>query len=104
MHRGSEERAANWKRLQQEYRNSGLSRKAFCWRFKLKLSTLDYWFARLRREVEPQGLVELKGMASGPAAGSCLTLVTPAGIRVEVGPGCDLKLLGEVVRLLGSQP
>ena len=104
MRTGSLARAANWKRLQQEYRNSGLSRKAFCRRFKLKLSTLDYWFARLRRQVEPEGLVELKGMASGPVAGSRLTLVTPAGIRLEISPGCDMKLLGEVVGLLGIQP
>ena len=85
-----------------EYRNGGLSRKAFCRRFKLKLSTLDYWFARLRHEGAPKGLVELKGMAGGSAAGSCLTLITAEGFRMEIAPGCDMKLLGEVVRLLGS--
>jgi len=102
MRTGSKERAAGWKRLHEEYRNSGLSRKAFCRRFKLKLSTLDYWFARLRRQGGFEGLVELKGVVAGPAATGCLTLVVER-FRLEIPQGCDMRLVGEVVRLLGSQ-
>lgn len=103
MRTGSEERVAGWQRLHEEYRNSGLSRKAFCRRFRLKLSTLDYWFARLRRQGGHEGLVELKGMVAGPAAAGCLTLVVAERFRLDIPVGCDLRLLGEVVRLLGSQ-
>lgn len=103
MRRGNEERAADWKRLHEEYRSSGLSRKAFCRRFKLKLSTLDYWFARLRRHGGQEGLVELKGMVAAPGAAGCLTLVVAEGFRLEIPVGCDLRLLGEVIRLLGRR-
>ena len=98
----SKEKAALWKRRHEEYRSSGLSRKAFCQRFKLKVSTLDYWFARLRRQVRPVGLVELKGMATRGAAAGSLTLVVAGGVRVEIATGCDMELLREVLGVLGS--
>lgn len=103
MRTRNEETAAVWKRRYEDYRNGGLSRKAFCRRFKLKLSTLDYWFARLRRQGGPEGLVELQGMPADSVAAGCLTLVMAEGIRLEIAPGCDMKLLEKVVRLLGSR-
>lgn len=96
------ERAAVWQRHYKEYRRSGLSRKAFCQRFKLKLSTLDYWFARVRRQTKREGLVELKGMVAGVAT-NFLTLVVAGRFRLEIPQGCDMKLLGEVLRTLGGQ-
>jgi len=70
MRVGSEKTVAIWKRGHEEFRNSGLCRKAFCRQVRLKLSTFDYWFARLRRESNQEELVELKGMAAGLAASS----------------------------------
>jgi hypothetical protein len=103
MRRKSQETATIWRQRYEQYRKGGLSRKEFCRRFKLKLSTLDYWFSRLRHEGEQQGMVELKGMRGNSAAASCLTLLTAEGLRLEIGLGCDMRLLGEVVRLLGGR-
>ena len=103
MRRKNEQSATVWKQRHERYLASGLSRRAFCRRFKLKLSTLDYWFARLRRDGHREGLVELKGMGPGPVTASCLTLVMAEGARLEIPAGCDMKLLGEVVLLLGSR-
>ena len=103
MRRKNEQSATVWKQRHEKYLASGLSRGAFCRRFKLKLSTVDYWFARPRREGRREGLVELKGIGSGPVTASCLTLVMAEGARLEILAGCDMKLLGEVVRLLRSR-
>jgi hypothetical protein len=103
MRTRSQETSRIWKQRYERYRNGGLSRRAFCQRFKLKLSTLDYWFARVRHEGGGQELVELKGIAGDSAGTSSLTLVTAEGIRLEISLGCDMGLLAEVVRLLGSR-
>ncbi len=103
MAKASMEDVALWQRRHEDYRRSGLSRKAFCERFKLKLSTLDYWFGRLRRQAGQEGMVELKGMAGSSSAASCLTLVVCKRFRLEIPQGCDLRLLGDVLRVLGGQ-
>jgi len=100
---GTREKVTLWQRRYEAYKAGGLKRKELCRRFKVKLSTLDYWFARLRRESRPEGLVELKGMAAGPTAASCLTLVMAEGVRLEIPQGCDLKLLADVIGLLGGR-
>ena len=100
---GSEERVALWRRRYEEYKASGLRRKDLCRRFKVKLSTLDYWFARLRRESRPAGLVELSGMTAGATVRHCLALVTAEGVRLEIPQDCEMKLLAEVIALLGRR-
>lgn len=103
MAKASREDVAFWQGRREDYRKSGLSRKAFCERFRLKLSTLDYWFGRLRRQAGQEGMVELKGMAGSSSAASCLTLVVSERFRLEIPQGCDLRLLGDVLRVLGGQ-
>ena len=39
-----ENKSVLWERRREQYRRSGLTRKAFCTKHHLKLSTLDYWF------------------------------------------------------------
>ena len=96
----SKGKAALWQRRHEEYRKSGLSRRAFCQRFRLKLSTLDYWFGRLRKQAGPEGMVELKDMAASHSAAGYLTLVVSERYRLEIPPACDMKLLGDVLRVL----
>ena len=52
-----------WKKRREEFRTSGLTRRAFCVRHRLKLSTLDYWFSRIRGMEGVHGLVELRPQA-----------------------------------------
>lgn len=95
-----QEKVTLWRRRYDEYKAGGLRRRELCRRFKVKLSTLDYWFARLRRETRPEGLVELKGMTADSTAANGLTLVMASGVRLEIPQGCDMRLLAEVIGLL----
>jgi hypothetical protein len=90
-----------WKRRRQEFRGSGLTRRAFCARHRLKISTLDYWFARIRGRESAAGLVELR-LQSIPVVKSCLEVVVAEKYRIEIGHGFDRQLLGELIKALES--
>ena len=90
-----------WKRRRQEFRRSGLTRRAFCARHRLKVSTLDYWFSRIRRVEGSHGLIEVKPQAI-PAVKSCLEVVVAGKYRVEIRHGFDRQLLGELIKALES--
>jgi hypothetical protein len=88
-----------WKRRRQEFQKSGLTRRAFCAKKRLKLSTLDYWFSRIRDAERSQGLVELKAQRV-PAVNSSLELVVADRYRLEIQPGFDVVLFGELIKAL----
>jgi hypothetical protein len=90
-----------WKKRHQAYQKSGLGREAFCRKNKLKVSTLDYWFSRIRSAAKDQGLVEVKP-GSIPSSNNCLTLLIADKYRIEVKNGFDAQLFGEVVKALES--
>jgi hypothetical protein len=90
-----------WKRRRQEFRKSGLTRTAFCARHRLKISTLDYWFSRVRRDENAHGLVELKPQTI-PGVKSCLEVVVTERYRIEIRHGFDRQLLGELIKALES--
>ena len=60
MDANSNGKQAYWRVKLQEYRQSGLNRREFCERNRIKKSRLDYWLRRLRKSAASQGLVELK--------------------------------------------
>ena len=69
----------------------------------IPLGSLCWWSWRLRREQdeqEPDGaaFVEVRPEPVGPS--SLLAIVMPTGVRIEVGSGCDTKLLESVLRAL----
>jgi hypothetical protein len=88
-----------WKRRRQEFRKSGLTRRAFCARHRLKISTLDYWFTRVRRDENAHGLVELKPQTI-PGVKSCLEVVVTERYRIEIRHGFDSQLFKEIVKAL----
>ena len=90
-----------WKRWRQEFRKSGLTRRAFCARHRLEISTLDYWFSRIRRVESAQGLVELKPQAI-PAVKSCLEVVVADRYRIQIRHGFDSQLFAELIKTLES--
>jgi len=90
-----------WKRRRQEFRKSGLTRRAYCARHHLKISTLDYWFSRIRGMEGAHGLVELKPQAL-PAMKSCLDVVVAEKYRIEVRHGFDTQLFAELIKALES--
>ena len=90
-----------WKRKLQEYRKSGLSRRAFSERNGLTKSTMDYWFARIRKGQKEKALVEVKP-APVLIRGSSLQVFVADRYRIELHSGFDPVLLGEVVKALES--
>ena len=90
-----------WKRRRQEFRKSGLTRRAYCARHHLKMSTLDYWFSRIRRVEGSHGLVELK-LPAMSAVKSCLEVVVAEKYRIEIRHGFDSQLFAELIKALES--
>ena len=62
-----------------EWRNSGLSRKAFCREHKLTYQTFHYWFKRLHVP-SASGFEDVK--LSGRTHGSSFELIFPSGVRM----------------------
>ena len=96
-----QEKLELWKRRREEFRKSGLTRRDFCARRRLKISTLDYWFAKIRAVESAQGLVELKPQAI-PTVKSSLAVVVGEKYRIEIRHGFDRQLLGELIKALES--
>ncbi len=94
-------RSALWERRRAQYRKSGLSRKAFCAKHHLKLSTLDYWFCRLGKQKKESGLVELNRASIAPPAPGLFVSVRQ-DYRIELRRGFDPQLLAEVIQALGQ--
>ena len=90
-----------WKRKLQEYRKSGLSRRAFSEQNGVNKSTLDYWFARIRKGQKAKGMVEVKPTPILIQDAS-LQVVVADNYRIEVHSGFDPHLLGAVVKTLES--
>jgi hypothetical protein len=95
------EKVELWKRRRKAFQQSGSTRRAFCAKNHLKISTLDYWFSRIREEERSQGLVELKTLVI-PAVKRSLEVVVADRYRIEVGAGIDIQLFKELVKALES--
>jgi hypothetical protein len=96
------EKLGLWKRRREEFRKSGLTRRTFCARRRLKISTLDYWFSRIRGiEKSAHGLVELRPQAI-PTVKSCLEVVVADKYRIEIRHGFDTQLFAELIKALES--
>ena len=91
-----------WKRRRKQFQKSGLTRKAFCSKNRLKISTLDYWFARIGDLERAQGLMELKPKGI-PVVNGCFELVIAGRYRIEVRQGFDVQLFRELLKALESQ-
>jgi len=101
MRNDSNEKQAFWRGKLQEYRQSGLSRREFCERNRIQITTLDYWFRRLRKLEASKGLVELKVLPPQAPMGA-LEVMVAGKYRIAVYGGFDPQLLGEVVKALES--
>jgi hypothetical protein len=67
----------------------------------LKISTLDYWFSRIRDAERSQKLVELKTQEI-PTVKSSLEVVVADRYRIEIRDGFDVRLLGVLIKALES--
>jgi hypothetical protein len=101
MQANRDEKQTYWRQKLQEYRQSGLSRREYCERNRIRKTTLDYWFRRLGKAGASKELVELK-VLSAQAPGSTLEVVVAGKYRIAVCNGFDPRLLGELVKTLES--
>lgn len=95
-----EEKLTFWGQKLQEYRESGLSRKAFCEGAGIKRSALDYWFTRINKAQKAEGLVELMPVSLSAVVSEPIQIVVAGRYRIEVRRGFDAQVLAGVVRVL----
>ena len=100
MQENGDQKLMFWRRTLREYRESGLSRRAFSEQRQLSKSTVDYWFGKIRMLEKHNGLVEVRGPVGNPGFSVSSLQVVVGSYRVEVGSGFDAELFTEVVRVL----
>ena len=94
------------RQLLDRYERSGLSQKAFCQRYGVALSTLQYWRRRARdTDQEPTPsfveVPQVTGMARGLPVEAAVFIELPGGVRLEVPAGTDAQWLSGLVRSMG---
>jgi transposase len=88
------------------YERSGLSQKAFCQRYGVALSTLQYWrrCARDTNQEPTPSFVEIpqvSGMARALSREAAVIIELPGGVRFEVSIGTDAQWLSGLLRAMG---
>lgn len=89
-----------WKKRRRDFQTSGLSRRAYCEKNKIKESTLDYWFSRIRKIEKNHGFIEVH-----PPAGNTSTaelVVTAGKYRIEINGSAGVSLLVQTLKALES--
>jgi len=93
-----------WRQQIEALKSSGLSRKAYCEKNQIKLSTLDYWRRKLSRSEEKINGAKETGwipvrISDDESSGIDLRI---GRITVVVKPGFDQTLLTELLRTIGT--
>jgi transposase-like protein len=107
---------AQWRRLVEDWPDSGLTQEQYCRRHGISVASLHRWRERLRQEravgfghgrareaAEPVRLVPVDLLAAQlPSAGveATLRLVFAGDLCLEIAPGFDAPTLRRVVELL----
>jgi len=94
---GKQRSANDVRGILREFENSGLTRREFCRRHGIALTTLDYW---RRRNARPPRLVEVE-VAPGEGAGQ-FTLALVNGRRIESSWGFADAQLARLIRIAES--
>ena len=95
----------HWRQHIEAYRNSELTRKAYCRKHRLNIHQLDYWRKRLNRssEIKPSinknDFVQIQ-VEKETLPGSCINLHI-GQVSVEVPDGFDPVHLKNILQALG---
>ena len=94
-----------WLRVAEEFEASGQTQREFAGRRGLRLSTLQSWVYRRRRQVgaEAEPPVRLVPVQVGSVPVSdevALKVVLPRGVRVQVTSGTDVDYVARLVAAL----
>ncbi|MCP3170235.1 IS66 family insertion sequence element accessory protein TnpA [Myxococcus qinghaiensis] len=93
-----------WVRVAEEFEASGLTQREFAGRRGLRLSTVQSWVYRRRRQVSTEAAPPVRllpvQVSSVPAFEAVtLEVVSATGVRVRFAPGTDV---GYVARLVAA--
>jgi hypothetical protein len=93
-----------WRQHIEAIKSSGLTRKVYCEKNEIKLSTLDYWCQKLsrlekRNKTNGIGWIPLQISEDGSSSGIDLRV---GRITITVMPGFDPSLLGDVLRIVNA--
>ena len=94
---GKKRSADDIRRVVNAFQSSGLTRREFCERYHIAVTTLDYW--RRAHSRQPR-LVEVEMTAREPASGFTLSLAN--GRRIESGWRFVDDELGRLIRVAES--
>jgi hypothetical protein len=95
-----------WLRIAEEFEASGLAQREFAGCRGLRLSTLQSWVYRRRRQAsavtEPPVRLLPVQVSSVPATDAApLEVALGSGVRVRVSPGTDVDYVARLVAALG---
>jgi len=82
------------------YRGSGLSRKAYCQKMGIAVTTLDYYLRRENGREREQARV-LPVVMEGAKGAKPLTLILRDGLRLEVAADFDEAALRRLLSVVG---
>jgi hypothetical protein len=96
-----------WLRVAEEFEASGLTQREFAGRRGLRLSTVQSWVYRRRRQVstgaEPPVRLLPVQVSSAPVASedASVEVALTGGMRVRFSPGTDVDYVARLVATLG---
>ncbi len=102
----SQDIASDWQKHVEAFERSGMTRRRYCERHQIRPYQLDYWRKKFRKshsaaegpETDWIPLQVEDDRVNARPSGICLRL---GRLTIEVKPGFDPELLGDVVRALG---
>jgi transposase len=95
-----------WLRVAEEFEASGLTQREFAGRRGLRLSTVQSWVYRRRRQESavaepPVRLLPVQVSRALAPGAVTLEVLTAAGVRVRFSPGTDVDYVTRLVAALG---
>lgn len=102
MNETANKRMEEWQERIRDYRDSGLTMRAWCAAREVPFNQLKYWLRKLSTGTRKQSDVTWVSVSppldfSSPAS---TLIVRVGGASIDVHPGFDPSLLGQVVRAL----
>jgi hypothetical protein len=92
--------AEEWKRVLEEYESEGVKRREFCSVRGIKVTTFDYWRARLRKTAgNESGVVKVTEVV--PVL-SAIRIRVDERITIELDGSADESQLVRVLRAVGE--
>jgi orotate phosphoribosyltransferase-like protein len=97
-----EDNSQQWEQLVSDYRNSGMTAKAWCEAKKIKMNTLKYWIAKLKvndKKVDSNIKWATVPFSGHPSTPSPITLKI-SDFKIEIEQGFDKAVLAELLSVV----